>query len=614
VAQAWFKVWRPLNLLAFVFTFGIGTVWGVTRYEPALFATTEPFLLFFFLAFIAIAVLFAFRAAPRLMHHVDGTLVFGTPVVAMALQMQLVRDFSHGRAWSALGAGIAYLALAAWLHGTRRDTLKSLRDCFVALGIAFLTMAVPLWFDDAWTTATWALEGAALLWTGLRQGRRLPTAAGILLQLLAAAVFVMRLDDAPATTSLANATFMGALMLAAAGLISARVAARPDSIFMSTGPTVSHLLLAWGLGWWLYAGGNEVQAFVPEVWHSGAFLGLCAVTALACGALVQPLSWPALRVPALLILPVMILAVWFWFGQQLHPFSEAGWLAWPAAFAAMWLSLRWHEASLEDGVAAVLHGVGLWLLGLLVSWELGWQVRQMAAPGTVWSPAAWALAPALMLMVLAGDAVEKWWPLCRHMRDFRRWVAGGLAAVLVVWSLWLNWVSDGSAAPLPYLPLANPLDIATGLALFAVARWLRGVWRADSGLISRELQHWMIGALIGAIFFWLNAVLLRTFHYLRGVPYQFEALAADTSVQAALSIFWTLLALGIMLWANRNRLRVSWFGGAGLMAVVVAKLFLVDLVHVVTLPRIMSFLVVGGLMLVIGYFSPLPPAKTEAAA
>jgi uncharacterized membrane protein len=69
-----------------------------------------------------------------------------------------------------------------------------------------------------------------------------------------------------------------------------------------------------------------------------------------------------------------------------------------------------------------------------------------------------------------------------------------------------------------------------------------------------------------------------------------------------------------MLWANRNKLRVSWFGGAGLMAVVVAKLFLVDLVHVGTLPRIVSFLVVGGLMLVIGYFSPLPPVKTEAAA
>jgi uncharacterized membrane protein len=613
VAQAWFKAWRPLNLLAFVFTFGIGTFWGVTRYEPALFATTEPFLLFFFLAFIAIAILFAFRAAPRLTHYVDGTLVFGTPVVAMALQMQLVRDISHGRAWSALGAGVVYLGLAAWLHGARRHSLQMLRDSFVALGIAFLTMAVPLWFDDTWTTATWALEGAALLWTGLRQDRRLPTAAGLLLQLLAAALFVVNLR-VTAATPLANATFMGALVLAIAGLTSAHVALRPGSILRSSGPTVSSLLLAWGLGWWLYAGGNEVQTFVPAAWHSGAFLGLCTLTALACAALVRPLSWPALRVPALLLLPVMMLAVWAWLAQQLHPFSEGGWLAWPAAFAVLCLSARWHEASIEDGLAAVLHGLTLWLLGLLVSWELGWQIQQGTAAGTVWSAAAWALAPAVMLMVLASDLVEQWWPLCRHPRDFRRWVAGGLAVFLVVWSLWLNWVSDGSAAPLPYLPLANPLDITVGVALLAVARWLRMVWRADTDLFARETQRMMVAALTGAVFFWLNAVLLRTFHYLGDVPYQFEALAADTSVQAALSIFWTLLALGTMLWANRNALRVLWFGGAGLMGVVVAKLFVVDLVHVGTLPRIVSFLVVGGLMLVIGYFSPLPPAKTAATA
>jgi uncharacterized membrane protein len=112
----------------------------------------------------------------------------------------------------------------------------------------------------------------------------------------------------------------------------------------------------------------------------------------------------------------------------------------------------------------------------------------------------------------------------------------------------------------------------------------------------------------------LNTVLLRTMHYWGGVPYRFEALLADTAVQAALSIFWTLLALGAMLWANRNELRVLWFGGAGLMTVVVAKLFLIDLVRVGTVPRIVSFLVVGGLMLVIGYFSPLPPAKGEATS
>ena len=48
--------------------------------------------------------------------------------------------------------------------------------------------------------------------------------------------------------------------------------------------------------------------------------------------------------------------------------------------------------------------------------------------------------------------------------------------------------------------------------------------------------------------------------------------------------------------------------GAALMAVVVGKLFLVDLSHMAGIERIVSFIGVGVLMLVIGYFSPLPPA------
>jgi uncharacterized membrane protein len=49
---AWFKAWRPLNIAGFVFTFGIGTVWGVLRYRPELFSSTEPFLLLYFLLYV----------------------------------------------------------------------------------------------------------------------------------------------------------------------------------------------------------------------------------------------------------------------------------------------------------------------------------------------------------------------------------------------------------------------------------------------------------------------------------------------------------------------------------------------------------------------------------
>jgi uncharacterized membrane protein len=50
------------------------------------------------------------------------------------------------------------------------------------------------------------------------------------------------------------------------------------------------------------------------------------------------------------------------------------------------------------------------------------------------------------------------------------------------------------------------------------------------------------------------------------------------------------------------------------MAVVVAKLFVVELSHVAGFERIVSFIVVGVLMLAIGYAAPVPPRVKEAHA
>jgi uncharacterized membrane protein len=106
----------------------------------------------------------------------------------------------------------------------------------------------------------------------------------------------------------------------------------------------------------------------------------------------------------------------------------------------------------------------------------------------------------------------------------------------------------------------------------------------------------------------LNGTLLRTLHYWAGVPFSLPAMLASTLVQTALSIFWASLSLMTMLTATRRGIRAAWLLGAGLLAIVVVKLFVVDLSSIGTVERIVSFVGVGTLMLVLGYFSPLPPA------
>ena len=93
-AIAWFKAWRLLNLIGFVGTFGIGFAWGLRSYRPELFASTEPFLVLFFLMYVGIGLLFArrklaeaadapqergelLRWSARQADTVDGTVLFG---------------------------------------------------------------------------------------------------------------------------------------------------------------------------------------------------------------------------------------------------------------------------------------------------------------------------------------------------------------------------------------------------------------------------------------------------------------------------------------------------------------------------------------------------------
>ena len=79
-------------------------------------------------------------------------------------------------------------------------------------------------------------------------------------------------------------------------------------------------------------------------------------------------------------------------------------------------------------------------------------------------------------------------------------------------------------------------------------------------------------------------------------------------------MFWTVLAFALMLVARVRRERMPWMVGAVLMAVVVVKLFTLDLSHLSGIERIVAFIGVGILMLLMGYFVPLPPKTSGGLA
>jgi uncharacterized membrane protein len=101
-------------------------------------------------------------------------------------------------------------------------------------------------------------------------------------------------------------------------------------------------------------------------------------------------------------------------------------------------------------------------------------------------------------------------------------------------------------------------------------------------------------------------------HHLGGVPWQGDAMLASVLVQAAVSVYWGLLAFGAMAYGARRAHRGFWIAGAALMGLVVVKLFLVELGSTGTVARIVSFIAIGALLLVLGYVAPAPPRAASA--
>jgi uncharacterized membrane protein len=613
---AWFKAWRLLNVLGFLFTFGIGTLWGADGYDASKFATTEPFLILFTVMYLVIPVLFAIRVEPpRLRGFVDSTLMFGTPIVAFGLQNELVGDTKYGLAISAVALALAYVGMATYLYRSHREQLRVLVETQLALGIAFLTIAVPLALDDAlWTSAAWALEGAALTWLAFRQQRRLALAAGGVLQALSGAAYILK-SPVAAEWPLLNGPCLGALVLALAGFFSARLF-DPDredrtghsALTEDLARTVSLLLFVWAAGWWFFAGISEIERSVASTGELAALLGFASGTALLSIALAARLRWPRLNWLGLTLWPSAILLVALIEGA--HPAANLGWVAWPVVVGSMLWVLRAREA-LFSRLAGGLHAVVCWLVAGLLLWETHWLVERLA--DGVWPEAAVLALGAGLVLATQRATTAVAWPFAAHSRTYLQAGCGALLAALTLLALVLNVGSAGEAAPLPYLPLLNPLELASVLVLLALLKWLGALGRQSPDLEGAARARPAVAA--AAVWFLVTMTVARCVHHWTQVPYDLDSLAASTTLQTALSIVWGIEGLSAMLVGARSRRRGVWLVGAALMGVVVAKLFLVDLGNTGTLARVVSFLGVGVLLLVVGYFAPVPPrAKAEAGA
>ena len=601
-AVSWFKSWRALNLVGFGFTFVVGLFWGWRNYRPELFTSVEPFVIAFFLIYLAIPVLFAYRQPPRLRGLVDGTLVFGTPLTVAAMQAGLVRGIEYGLAWSATGAATLYATLVLLLW--RREQMRVLAEAHAALAVVLGSLAVAFAFDAYPTFAFWTLEGAALVWIGLRQERLAMRLFGLLLQGGGALLFLSHYRQYDLSNPWFNDFVVGCALIALSSLLSSGLMHHKRGILIRGGETTALFLLLWGLWWWFATSFHVTgHALSPDLRPHASLCFVMASVLLAEWA-GSRLQWSALRRVQWLLPLAMTVVLLEAAGDHSHPFAAYGWLVWPLAVLVLYATLKRQEQDAVIPVPAMQHVAALWGVSVLLSWEAAWQLREAGLRGD-WPVAVWGLLPALLLGGISYRGVESGWPWASRPAAYRDIGLGGLALWCVLWSLFAM-THAARVAPLPYFPLLNVLDFAQLAVLLATGLWFT-IRAVDSGSLSRGVQT-LLGVLA---FLTLNAVVMRAVHHWGDVRYTLHAMMDSVLAQAALSLVWTTTALLLMVWARRAGLRAAWIGGAALLAVVVGKLFLFDLANAGTVERIVTFIGVGIGLLAIGYFAPVPPGSSE---
>lgn len=585
-----YRTWPLLNRLGFAFTFIIGTVWGVLSYSPADYPTTQPFLLLFFALYLLIPIFNALKPGHGSKERLDAVLVFGLPLFAFPLQAGLLDGERMPIAFSAVLLALIYLVSAFWL--IRRLKIVALGRSHAVLAVGFATLAIPFAFSGSTIAIIWALEGAALVWFGLYQNHRFGRLTGLALQVLAALVWVLTLSPGDGM-SILNDFYLSALALTIAFSISAwRYADHGAS-----GRLVNALALV-AVTVWSLAGMIEIETHARAALRPDVLLILAAMTALISAIAHQYRSWPVTGLVPAVALASGVLVTFLQIEAHDWPLGGWGAPAWALFLIAAFVAQGHIQAArpLWRGLAALaVHAAIVTMISASLV-HLTHEVWQLAA-GWSWLAAAMPLL-ALAAWLQAGYRAPL--TLDALPEPQLEWIHIGAMALMVA-GLATSLVAAGSAVPLPWIPVLNPLEVGQLLALVLITRMAirrtRGrfpAWIAATGFVV------------------VTVMVLRAVHHLAGVEWSAEALLNSNVSQAALSVAWAVMAVVAWVGGSRHGNRLLWLTGAILLGLVLAKLILIDRSFLSTVAGIVSFLAFGVLSILIGYLAPAPPRVSSS--
>ena len=497
--------------------------------------------------------------------------------------------------FAAAGGGLLYACWHKWRCESSAAWERGFQTASLAFAVLYASL-LPMLLLAKNGNLLVAYSALALLWAACQYRKRQPvfTAAALLCGLTLIFFSINMSDGWPNKT-------VGWLLQAVLLFAASFAAGRPK--WQNGNKTSVPALCAGSLLFTIslqpaYTGWQEVLQPLEAYGTSTVWL-LSAVWLLPFALACSRLNW---RPPLFILLFFSLLTFTGYPGAAAYsqtPLYAAFCLA--AATAVHWYLLK--VQPLEQSAADWLHGISLLLFA--AAWtHFSGTVGVLWLDG-VWLQVVWLAVPLAFWLLLASPKQPALFR--RHPAAYLKF--GGIMCALFAagWLLWVNISAPHRPAPLPYLPLLNPLELASVGLLWLGWRGFEHIAASDgwSGTAKRQYA----ALLNGLGFIVLSAGVMRLWHFFDGIRWRLDYLLASFGLQASLSVVWAVTAIVLMVGGNRSGRRSRWLTGATLMAVVVVKLFLVELGNSGGIARIVSFIAVGLLLLLVGWFAPVPPKE-----
>ena len=497
--------------------------------------------------------------------------------------------------FTAAGGGLLYACWQKWRCEGSAAWERGFQTASLAFAVLYASLLPMLLLSEDGKLSV-AYSALALLWAACQYRKRQPvfTAAALLCGLTLIFFSINMSDGWPNKT-------VGWLLQAVLLFAASFAAGRPK--WQNGNKTSVVALCAGSLLFTIslqpaYTGWQEVLQPLEAYGTSTIWL-LSAVWLLPFALACSRLNW---RPPLFILLFFSLLTFTGYPGAAAYsetPLYAAFCLA--AATAVHWYLLK--VQPLEQSAADWLHGISLLLFA--AAWtHFSGTVGALWLDG-VWLQVVWLTVPLAFWLLSASPKQPALFR--RHPAAYLKF--GGIMCALFAagWLLRVNISAPHRPAPLPYLPLLNPLELASVGLLWLGWRGFERIAASDgwSGTAKRQYA----ALLNGLGFIVLSAGVMRLWHFFDGIRWRLDYLLASFGLQASLSVVWAVTAIVLMVGGNRSGRRSRWLTGATLMAVVVVKLFLVELGNSGGIARIVSFIAVGLLLLLVGWFAPVPPKE-----